>query len=49
MFWCGQHDDGVVHDGRGDNVNVLRRLADEIEVVETVDHAGKHLLLVGDA
>src|SRR5512143_3488503 len=26
MIRCCQHDDGVVHDGRGDDVDVLRRL-----------------------
>jgi hypothetical protein len=39
----------VVHDGGGDDVDVFRRLAEEIQVVQVVGDAGQHLFLVGDA
>ena len=49
MLRRGQHDDGVVHDGGGDDVDVFRRLAEEVQVVEVLRDAGEHLFLVGDA
>jgi hypothetical protein len=45
VFGRGEHDDGVVHDGGGDDVDVLGRLPEKIQIVEPVGDAGEPPLI----